>query len=129
MILFVELCVGSEERKTGKDGLYQYKNTAQNTNVGTHRGMLLLIPFGFTRNLTIIYKYSSSSEISSSCRAEVTEAQAKAEWKSSRLLKTSASTQNIDDLEASETPESILLSPYLANNLETAPTELLSHHG
>jgi translation initiation factor 3 subunit A len=35
MILFVELCVQLKKGKLAKDGLYQYKNTAQNTNVGT----------------------------------------------------------------------------------------------
>ena len=35
MLLFVELCVNLKKGKQAKDGLYQYKNTAQNTNVGT----------------------------------------------------------------------------------------------
>ena len=35
MILFVELCVDLKKGKLAKDGLYGYKNTAQNTNVGT----------------------------------------------------------------------------------------------
>lgn len=35
MLLFVELCVDLKKGKLAKDGLYQYKNTAQNTNVGT----------------------------------------------------------------------------------------------
>jgi len=35
MLLFVELCVELRKGKAAKDGLYSYKNTAQNTNIGT----------------------------------------------------------------------------------------------
>ena len=35
MLLFVDLCVELRKGKSAKDGLYQYKNIAQNTNVGT----------------------------------------------------------------------------------------------
>lgn len=35
MLLFVELSVDLRKGKAAKDGLYQYKNIAQNTNVGT----------------------------------------------------------------------------------------------
>jgi translation initiation factor 3 subunit A len=35
MLLFVELSVELKKGKSAKDGLYQYKNIAQNTNVGT----------------------------------------------------------------------------------------------
>ena len=50
MIQFVELCVDLKKGKLAKDGLYQYKNTAQNTNVGTievsshRRSMLPVYP-------------------------------------------------------------------------------------
>jgi hypothetical protein len=43
MVLFVELCVDLRKGKSAKDGLYQYKNIAQNTNVGT-------IEVGFSPN-------------------------------------------------------------------------------
>ncbi|KAK3066351.1 eukaryotic translation initiation factor 3 subunit A, partial [Teratosphaeriaceae sp. CCFEE 6253] len=32
MLLFVELCVDLKKGKSAKDGLYNYKNTSQNTN-------------------------------------------------------------------------------------------------
>lgn len=35
MILFVELCVSLRKGKTAKDGLFQYKNIAQNTSIPT----------------------------------------------------------------------------------------------
>ncbi|KAF2820079.1 eukaryotic translation initiation factor 3 110 kDa subunit [Ophiobolus disseminans] len=89
MVLFVELCVDLRKGKLAKDGLYQYKNTAQNTNVGT-------IELVFKRFIEL-------------AEQKVTEAQAKADEVQS-TLETSTQTQNIDDLEASETPESILLS-------------------
>ncbi|KAF2192615.1 hypothetical protein K469DRAFT_717184 [Zopfia rhizophila CBS 207.26] len=89
MILFVELCVDLRKGKLAKDGLYQYKNTAQNTNVGT---------------IELVFK-----KFIELAEQKVTEAQAKADEVQSSL-ETSSSAQNVDDLEASETPESILLS-------------------
>ena len=35
VLLFVELCVDLRKGKAAKDGLYNYKNTSQNTNVAT----------------------------------------------------------------------------------------------
>ncbi|KAF2141957.1 uncharacterized protein K452DRAFT_23931 [Aplosporella prunicola CBS 121167] len=89
MIQFVELAVELRKGKTAKDGLYQYKNTAQNTNIGT-------IELVFKRFIELAER-------------KVTEAQAKSDEVQSSIDSTGA-TQNIDDLEASETPESILLS-------------------
>ncbi|KAF2440311.1 hypothetical protein P171DRAFT_457247 [Karstenula rhodostoma CBS 690.94] len=83
MILFVELCVDLRKGKLAKDGLYQYKNTAQNTNVGT-------IEVVFKRFIELAEK-------------KVTDAQEKA-------AEEEAGAKAVDDLEASETPESILLS-------------------
>ncbi|KZM20485.1 eukaryotic translation initiation factor 3 subunit A [Ascochyta rabiei] len=90
MILFVELCVDLRKGKLAKDGLYQYKNTAQNTNVGT---------------IELVFK-----KFIELAEAKVTEAQAKADEVQSSLEGTSGDAKNIEDLEASETPESILLS-------------------
>lgn len=90
MILFVELCVDLRKGKLAKDGLYQYKNTAQNTNVGT---------------IELVFK-----KFIELAEGKVTEAQAKADEVQSSLEGTSGDAKNIEDLEASETPESILLS-------------------
>ncbi|KAI9849593.1 MAG: eukaryotic translation initiation factor 3 subunit A [Thelocarpon superellum] len=87
MILFVELCVDLRKGKSAKDGLYQYKNIAQNTNVGTIE--------------MVLKKFIGLAE------AKVTDAQAKADVVHSSL---ELATSNIEDLEATETPESILLS-------------------
>lgn len=81
MLLFVELCVDLRKGKYAKEGLYQYKNIAQNTSVQTIE--------------LVLKKFIELAE------SKVTEAQAKAE---------AINVENVDDLEASETPESILLS-------------------
>ncbi|KAI9747579.1 MAG: eukaryotic translation initiation factor 3 subunit A [Lichina confinis] len=87
MLLFVELAVELRKGKLAKDGLYQYKNMAQNTNVGT-------IEMVLKRFIELAEK-------------KVTEAQAKADEVQSTL---DSATTNVEDLEATETPESILLS-------------------
>jgi len=46
MLLFVELCVDLRKGKSAKDGLYQYKNIAQNTNVGTIEVRREMLPGG-----------------------------------------------------------------------------------
>ncbi|KAI9810219.1 MAG: eukaryotic translation initiation factor 3 subunit A, partial [Phylliscum demangeonii] len=88
MILFVELCVDLRKGKLAKDGLYQYKNIAQNTNVGTIE--------------MVLKKFMELAE------SKVVDAQRKADEVQSSL--DTAATTNVDDLEATETPESILLS-------------------
>ncbi|KAJ7872316.1 hypothetical protein B0H14DRAFT_2502750 [Mycena olivaceomarginata] len=78
---FVELCVDMRKGRTAKEGLMQYKNIAQNTSVQSIEAVI-------TRFVQLADQ-------------KVREAQAKA-----------ASVQvtvDVDDLEASETPESILL--------------------
>lgn len=58
MILFVELCVSLRKGKPAKDGLYQYKNIAQNTNVQT-------IEVGyFLRDLEATMSYLRSTDSS-----------------------------------------------------------------
>ncbi|OGM42953.1 eukaryotic translation initiation factor 3 subunit A [Aspergillus bombycis] len=89
MLLFVELCVDLRKGKAAKDGLYQYKNIAQNTNVATIE--------------VVLKKFIELAE------KKVTEAQAKADEIQSSLESAAPST-NVEDLEAIETPETILLA-------------------
>ncbi|KAJ5363827.1 Eukaryotic translation initiation factor 3 subunit A [Penicillium cataractarum] len=89
MLLFVELCVDLRKGKAAKDGLYQYKNIAQNTNVGTIE--------------VVLKKFIELAE------QKVTEAQAKADEIQSSL-ESAPSSSNVEDLEAIETPETILLA-------------------
>jgi translation initiation factor 3 subunit A len=90
MLLFVELCVDLRKGKSAKDGLYQYKNIAQNTNVGTIE--------------VVLKKFIELAE------QKVTEAQAKADEIQSSLETAPSSSTNVEDLEAIETPETILLA-------------------
>ncbi|KAG8924927.1 eukaryotic translation initiation factor 3 subunit A [Tulasnella sp. 418] len=83
MLRFIQLCVDLRKGRTAKDGLMQYKNIAQNSSV---------------QSIENVIKYFIQL-----ADAKVTEAQEKAN-KAVALL-----TTDIDDLEASETPESILL--------------------
>ncbi|OQD72975.1 hypothetical protein PENDEC_c017G02842 [Penicillium decumbens] len=89
MLLFVELCVDLRKGKAAKDGLYQYKNIAQNTNVGTIE--------------IVLKRFIELAE------QKVTEAQTKADEIQSSL-ESAAPSSNVDDLEAIETPETILLA-------------------
>ncbi|KAF9013219.1 hypothetical protein BDQ17DRAFT_1343010 [Cyathus striatus] len=77
---FIELCVDLRKGRTAKEGLMQYKNIAQNTSVQSIE--------------SVITRFVQLAD------AKVREAQEKAAVKSA---------VDVDDLEASETPESILL--------------------
>ncbi|PPQ71387.1 hypothetical protein CVT24_012218 [Panaeolus cyanescens] len=77
---FIELCVDMRKGRTAKEGLMQYKNIAQNTSVQSIE--------------SVITRFVNLAD------AKVREAQEKAAVKSA---------VDVDDLEASETPESILL--------------------
>ena len=80
MLRFIELCVDMRKGRTAKEGLMQYKNIAQNSNVQSIE--------------TVINRFIQLAD------AKVREAQEKAD---------KAVALDVDDLEASETPESILL--------------------
>lgn len=81
MLRFVELCVDMRKGRTAKEGLMQYKNIAQNTSVASIE--------------IVIKRFVQLAD------AKVQEAQEKAD-KVVALV-------DVDDLEASETPEGILL--------------------
>lgn len=83
MIRFVELCVEMRKGRVAKEGLMQYKNTAQNTSVGSIE--------------VVIQKFVTLAD------AKLQEAQEKAEKAAADAA------ADVDDLEATETPESILL--------------------
>lgn len=81
MLRFVELCVDMRKGRTAKEGLLQYKNIAQNTSVASIE--------------VVINRFVQLAD------AKVQEAQEKADR--------AVALTDVDDLEASETPESILL--------------------
>lgn len=89
MLLLVELSVEQKKGKLAKDALYQYKNIAQNTNVGTIE--------------LVLKKFIELAA------EKVTAAQAKADEVQASIEATTG-TASVDDLEASETPESIVLA-------------------
>ncbi|CAK7263816.1 eukaryotic translation initiation factor 3 subunit A [Sporothrix epigloea] len=91
MLLLVNLSVEQKKGKLAKDALYQYKNIAQNTNVAT---------------IELVLK-----DFIEQAAEKVNAAQKKADEVQTSLEATQAEgTTSIDDLEASETPESILLA-------------------
>ena len=81
MFRFVELCVEMRKGRAAKEGLMQYKNIAQNSSVASIE--------------VVVNRFIKLSD------AKVQEAQEKAD-KAVALI-------DVDDLEATETPESILL--------------------
>ncbi|KAG8426988.1 eukaryotic translation initiation factor 3 subunit A [Metarhizium acridum] len=94
MLLLVELSVEQKKGKLAKDALYQYKNISQNTNIGT---------------IELVLKKFIELAVE-----KVTAAQQKADEVQSSIDATA--TTNVDDLEATETPESILLLLSLENS-------------
>lgn len=88
MLLLVELSVEQKKGKLAKDALYSYKNIAQNTNIATIE--------------LVLKKFIELAA------ERVTAAQKKADEVQESLDATA--TTNVEDLEATETPESILLA-------------------
>ncbi|ATY64363.1 eukaryotic translation initiation factor 3 subunit [Cordyceps militaris] len=90
MLLLVELSVEQKKGKLAKDALYQYKNISQNTNIAT---------------IELVLKKFIKLAVD-----KVTAAQQKADEVQSSLEATTGGDSNVEDLEATETPESILLA-------------------
>ncbi|CAE6463210.1 unnamed protein product [Rhizoctonia solani] len=82
VLRFLELCVDLRKGRIAKEGLMQYKNIAQNTSVASIE--------------TVVKKFILLAD------AKVQEAQEKAD----QLV----AVDDVDDLEATETPENVLLS-------------------
>ncbi|GAA6043545.1 hypothetical protein JCM8097_001215 [Rhodosporidiobolus ruineniae] len=95
MIKFLELCVDLRKGRTAKDGLILYKNVAQNTSVASVE-------------VTIQKLLELSRNKLSESLAKVDELEGSAEKK--------ADDADVEDLEATETPESILLSAVSEEN-------------
>jgi len=82
VLRFLELCVDLRKGRVAKEGLMQYKNIAQNTSVASIE--------------VVVKKFIQLAD------AKVQEAQEKAD----QLV----SVDDVDDLDATETPENVLLS-------------------
>lgn len=97
MLLFVQLSVELRKGKAAKDGLYNYKNTSQNTNVAT-------IELVFRKFIEL------AEERVQEAQSKADEVSAEQESSAEPSAGTGNSLSNVGDLEAMETPESILLS-------------------
>ncbi|GAA6007838.1 hypothetical protein JCM11491_003983 [Sporobolomyces phaffii] len=89
LVKFLELCVDLRKGRTAKDGLIQYKNVAQNTSVESVE--------------RVLQKFLEQS------RAKLNDAIAKVDELEGTAEKKDEDA-DVEDLEATETPESILLS-------------------
>jgi translation initiation factor 3 subunit A len=107
MLLLVEQSVEQKKGKLAKDALYQYKNISQNTNVGTIEVCEDNFRFAIRGSIKLTIVQLVLKKFIELAEEKVKTAQTKADEVQS-TLETTAST--VDDLEASETPESILLS-------------------
>eukprot|EP00124_Ichthyophonus_hoferi_P005504 Ihof_evm1s816 gene=Ihof_evmTU1s816 len=89
LLLFLDLCVEMRKGKTAKDGLHQYKGMCQQIAIGSLE--------------TVIRKFVSLSE------SKAEEARALATASTSTTENVDGGVE-IDDLEATETPESLILA-------------------
>lgn len=96
LIKFLGLCVDLRKGRTAKEGLHMYRNVAQNTSV---QSVEVVIQEFLTR----------SKEKVDEALAKVDELEGPAPDQSQQA-QAAAGDNDVEDLEASETPESILLS-------------------
>ncbi|KAG0655072.1 eukaryotic translation initiation factor 3 subunit A [Rhodotorula mucilaginosa] len=96
MLRFLELCVDLRKGRTAKDGLILYKNVAQNTSVQSVE-------------VTINKLLSLSRQKLADALAKVEELEGGADTTAAAKAEGGKAAVDVDDLEATETPESILL--------------------
>ncbi|KAJ4465107.1 hypothetical protein C8R41DRAFT_926713 [Lentinula lateritia] len=112
LIRFMELCVELRKGRTAKEGLRQYKNLAQNTNVGSIE--------------VVVGRFIEMAE------GKVVEAKEKAREVAAKEVELGGGAAgDVDDLEAPSTPESILLSsissPSSASSIHSDSTSHIVH--
>jgi len=128
MMLFIELCVDLRKGKAAKDGLYNYKNTSQNTNVAT-------IEVGMRTVRDLPHDNISDQPHSSSSAALSNLPNKRSPKPRPRLMKSrrprkapvTSQTSAISKLPRLQSRFFYPLSR--ANSRATGPTGLLSHHG
>ena len=102
MLKFLELCVDLKKGRTAKEGLHMYKNVAQNTSVISVE--------------TVINSFlTRSKDKLAEALAKVDELEGPSQAKETADAVASGDAE-VEDLEASETPESILLSAVSEEN-------------
>ncbi|GAA5862799.1 hypothetical protein JCM8547_006548 [Rhodosporidiobolus lusitaniae] len=100
MVKFLELCVDLRKGRTAKDGLILYKNVAQNTSVASVEVTI--------QKLLELSRQKLADALNKVDEVEGTIKQAEAVE--------GAAENDVEDLEATETPESILLSAVSEEN-------------
>jgi len=128
MMLFIELCVDLRKGKAAKDGLYNYKNTSQNTNVAT-------IEVGMRAVQQLVCDITSDRPHSSSSAALSNLPNKRSRKPRPRLMKSprprrAPVTSQTSVISKLPKPQSRFSSPLSrANSRATGPTESSSHHG
>ena len=104
MLKFLELCVDLKKGRTAKEGLHMYKNVAQNTSVVS---VETVINSFLTRSKEKLAEALAKVDEIEGPEASPTASTEAADGAAPSMP---VDTGDVEDLEASETPESILLS-------------------